>query len=67
MSYTTQIGDTEFTHDGDYSGHVTIWTEGGAETINVPMADLMGFVAEIVRNRKTEKLATANVNEILGI
>ena len=55
MSITTKIGNTQFVHSKDYSGNIVIQVEDPAiENVSVPCADVVAFVAEVVRSYQIE-------------
>lgn len=65
MTHTTRIGETAFTHNGDYSGDVTIVGRNGGWT--VPFEDLKGLVAQYIASKHIQRLEQADPDEILGI
>ena len=64
MSHTTKIGDTVFTHDGDFGGNVEIKSKG-MPTINIPFEDLKGIVAEYIRYHMMSRLESMDRTEII--
>lgn len=74
--HTTFINDTVFIHNGDYSGDVSIRykekkDQGSYEindqAIEIPITDLIDFVAEIQRNRLISKIEQMSSNELLNL
>lgn len=63
--HTTNIGDTTFSHNGDYDGIVEVRRLGGI--LSIPFEDLKEFVAEHVRTKRIGKMEDATTDEILGI
>jgi hypothetical protein len=63
--HTTKKGDTLFHHDSDYGTDVIINVDG--TEIRVPSDDLKAFMAQWVRDSKTEALENASDDEILGL
>lgn len=61
---------TEFFHNGDFSGNVSIKvpvSKSVSQEIEVAFEDLKELVAEFVRSEKIGKLEDAEADEILGV
>lgn len=70
MAHSTTIGDTTFIHNGDLSGTVYVRRadeHGVFRTIEVPGADLLGFIAEHVRFQRIAAAERAAQHDLLGI
>jgi hypothetical protein len=59
-------GKTMFVSDRDYAGRVEIFASHGRKPIKVPMSDLLGFVAFVVRERQIEQISAKSDDELLG-
>lgn len=57
---------TAFTCSSDLSGDVEIMRLDDESRMSIPGADLLAFVAEVVRLQKISELETASGSEILG-
>lgn len=57
---------TAFTYSSDMSGDVEVMLLEDKSTMMVPGADLLAFMAEVVRLRRIAELETASDEEILG-
>lgn len=67
MAHTYQTRNlVNFISDGGIDGQVTIKDFGG-EQIQIPMEDLLQFVAHKVRSQKMEELENAPDTAILGL
>lgn len=65
MAQTYSVGITTFIFNSDFSGDVVI--RDGDRELNVPVTDLVGFVAEYVRRTKISQLEDASDADVLGI
>ena len=68
MSHTEYHGATKFSFNGGYDGEVGITNMENEMTIEIPMSDLLGFIAGYVRQRKIEKLeGSITDDEVFGL
>ena len=65
MSKTIHTTEAIFYCNTDFTGDTTIVM--GRETLEVPVDDLIEFLAEVVRFRKIGKLEQADTQELLGL
>ena len=65
--HTTKINHTTFHHHGDYSGDVTIVDSDTNAFLEVPVDDLKGFIAEIIRSERISSLEHESVDALLGL
>ena len=63
--HTTEVNDTLFVHNGDFSGDVEVRTFEGR--LSVPFADLKALVACYVRQVRANELEDMSDDEVLGI
>jgi hypothetical protein len=55
--------DTNFSHNGDYSGQVQI--SDGQERVYVTMGEVLSFVAEYARQTLVSRVETMTTEEII--
>jgi hypothetical protein len=66
MAHRTICGTTEFLHNGDLSGDVSVKLPDGS-WIAVPGEDLVAFVAQYVKAERMAALEEASVATVLGV
>ena len=57
--------DTNFHYNSDLSGDVIIIS--GGEEITIAGSDILGLIAEFIREQEIEKIEQMTVNELIGI
>jgi hypothetical protein len=71
MSHTIRFGTTTFVHDGacleSELSTVAISVQYQGEIIDVPVRDLVEFVASLVAQARISKLEQSNPYEVLGV
>lgn len=67
MSHTTSFDGFSFIHNGDFSGEIEIVDTTTGHRMLVPGRILIGFAAEIIRQREIARWENMEQDEILGV
>ncbi len=57
--------NTVFHYNSDYSGNIEIASVNGS--IEIPANDLIRFMTEIIRDKQTQRIESASLDELIGI